>query len=602
MSGSAVARVILIAFLCLQCAEAVGRSARHRRSKGNAADSASSRSAQSASRSKAKKEAVATASKGSEKASEPSRSPAVADPANPGSDIEPAPAPLELPEPPPAPLQNDSSRTDKPGDELVEVIEDSGPPSPRVDVAAPVAPDRFQLTGWTRARLSIGLQSTGSDVSDPYAVPHDRLLGQAQLFLRARYARGTWFEGVLSGLLGAALFEQDARPPDSFNLVNGDVRTAFEATLREAYVGFFVRRFDLRIGQQRIAWGRGELFAPNDVVNPLDLRDQFLTETEVLRLPTLALRGDLSIGPAVISAVVAPYFQPNRIDSYGGNWSPIQPGAPALYRALARAAARSLAIDPTLYPALQPLLQQTALPPADLTGTAAGLRLQLSLHRLDLDLFYHYGYDFNPSLQIDPALTATLSAIDPATADPSTLSTSLLSGVTQGSVSATYVRRHHGGLSAVTTAGPLVLRGDLAVDSQLVFTGKDLQGVLAPSVQGVLGIEYQHGDLGKGALVELHYQYIRDLPADDTLLFQRPHNVSVGGLLRWSFFRERLRFELRGAVGIIPLSYSLRPQLAFAHRGFELRVGAFIPGGGDDSFGRYFERNLSVYTVARFSF
>lgn len=587
----------LAALLCIQCPEATARTQRRPRARATATKLRSTQPPSPA------------------PGTEPAPQTAATSQPTPQPEVEPEPAPLELPEPPPAPLLTESAAASPPAGDIVEVIEDTGPPQPpragvpspppaasASAVSAPVPADRFTFGGFTRTRLSIGLLSTGADAADPYAVPHDRLVAQGQLFLRARYARGTWFEGVLSGVFAAGLFEQDARPPESFNLGNGDVRSAFEATLREAYVGFFVRRFDLRIGQQRTAWGRGEIFAPNDVINPLDLRDQFLTETELLRIPTVALRGDLALGPAVISAVISPYFQPNRFESYGGNWALIQPAAPAIYRALARSAASSLAIDPTLYPALQPLLQQTALPPADLTGTAVGVRLQLALHRLDLDFFYHYGYDFNPSLQIDPTLTATLQQLDPATVDASTLSSALLSGVSAGSVTATYVRRHHAGLSAVTTAGPLVLRGDFAADSQMVFTGRDLQSVLRPSVQGVFGAEYQHGDLGKAVILELHYQYIHDLPAADALMFQRSHNVSVGGLLRWSLLRDRLRFELRGAVGITPLSYSLRPQVAFAQRGFEVRLGMFIPGGEDASFGRYFERNLSIYTAFRFTF
>lgn len=592
MRWGAVSRWAVCLLLCLHGADAAGRTPRERASRRTRTSGAATSATP-----------ARPASTSPDPAAPQPPSPAREAEAAPVEPPEPPPAPLEEPEPPPAPLLSDPAASKSPSDEIVEVIEDTGPAPPRrVEPAAAPPVDSFQLTGWTRARFSLGLLSTGAEASDPYAVPHDRLLGQAQLHLRARYARGRWFEAVLSGLLTAGLFEQDARPPDSFNLGNGDVRTAFEPTLREAYVSFFVRRFDLRIGQQRIAWGRGELFAPNDVINPLDLRDQGLTETEVLRLPTVALRGDLSLGPAVISAVVAPYFQPNRIDSYGGNWALIQPGAPAVYRALAHSLASSLAIDPTLYPSLQPLLQQTALPPADLSGTAVGLRLQLALHRIDLDFFYHYGYDANPRLQIDPALSQTLSQIDPTTADASTLSSTLLSGVTAGSVSSTYVRRHHAGLAAVTTAGPLVLRGDLAFDSQRVFTGSDLQGLVLPSLEGVLGAEYQHGDFGRAVILELHYQHIFELPADDALLFQRRDNVSLGGLLRWSFLRDRLRFELRGAVGITPFSYTLRPQVAFAQRGFEVRLGVFIPGGEDASFGRYFDRNLAAYTVFRFSF
>ena len=518
---------------------------------------------------------------------------------------EPEPAPLELaePEPEPAPLQLVPAADTNSHEDVVEVIEGIGAPPPLRPVQkTPVTPDSFQLSGWTRARLSIGLLDTGAATGDLYAVPHDRLVTQGQLFLRARYARGRWFEAVLSGLTSGGLFEQDARPPDSFNLINGDVRSAFEANLREAYVGFFFRRCDLRIGQQRTVWGRGEAFTPNDVINPADLRDQNLTETEVVRLPTLALRGDLSLGPAVFSLVVSPYFQPNRLDSYGGNWSLIQPDAPASYRALASSVASSLNIDPTLYSALQPLLQQTALPPADIRGTAVGARLALTLHRFDFDLFYHYGYDYNPSLQLDPTFAAAVAQLDAAATSASTLSALLISGVTQGTVTATYVRRHHVGLSAATPAGPLLVRGDFAADSQMVFTGRDLQGLTRPTVQAVLGAEYQRGDLGKTAMLELHYQYIHDLPGEAALLFQRTHNLTVAALLRWNFFRDQLRLELRGAVGITPVSYLLRPQASFHHRGFELRLGVLIPGGEDATFGHYYARNLSIYTVARYSF
>ena len=116
---------------------------------------------------------------------------------------------------------------------------------------------------------------------------------------------GRRFESLVSVLLSGSLLEQDARPPDSFNLINGDTRTAYEAIVREAQIGIFLPRFDLRIGQQRIPWGRGDAFTPNDVVNSFDLRDQFLIETEVRRLPTFALRGDLSLGPVVITGAVS---------------------------------------------------------------------------------------------------------------------------------------------------------------------------------------------------------------------------------------------------------------------------------------------------------
>lgn len=519
-------------------------------------------------------------------------------------EIEPEPAPLEI-EPPPAPLTVQPLPPSGGSGDTVEIIDlspasapASAPPATR---SAPPSPDSFSLTGWARARASVGLPSTAAAADDTTAVPHDRLVTQGQLHLRLRYARGRRFEAVVSGLLSAALYEQDARPPDTFNLFNGDVRTSYEAILREAQIGIFLPRFDLRIGQQRIPWGRGDAFTPNDVVNAYDLRDQFLTETEVQRIPTLALRGDLSLGPLVLSAVLAPIYQPNRFDSYGGNWSLFQPDAPETYRKLANQVRSQLAIDPTLYPMLQPLLQQTALPPGNLTGTAAGLRVSLGLHRVDLDAYYHYGYDPTPQLRLSDAFVQNL-AIATQSSDSSTAFALLLSGLGDDSVSATYVRRHHIGFSVAAPLGPLLLRGDFAADTQTVLPARDLQGVVLPTVQGVLGIEYQRGELGKALALEAQYMHVVDYPSDRSLLFARQHNAALAGLARWTFFRDHLQLELRALVGIVPFSYAVRPQVALLFRGVAIRFGALLPGGEDSSFGNYYRRNQSVYTMVRYSF
>lgn len=526
-------------------------------------------------------------------------------------EIEPEPAPLEI-EPPPAPLLGTSpTPTDGAGD-LVEVIDLSPPaaskpsvaptPTPAADKGpTPPSQDSFSLTGWTRARASVGLVSTGAAADDTTAVPYDRLVAQGQLHLRLRYARGRRFESLVSVLLSGSLLEQDERPPDSFNLINGDTRTSYEAIVREAQIGIFLPRFDLRIGQQRIPWGRGDAFTPNDVVNSFDLRDQFLIETEVRRLPTFALRGDFSLGPVVITGVLAPFYQPSRFDSYGNNWSLIQPDAPETYRKLASQAASKLAFDPTLYPALQPLLQQTALPPGNFTGTSAGLRVALGLHRVDLDAYYHYGYDPSPQLQLSDTFMQNL-ALAAQSNDSSASLALLLSSIGDGSVSATYVRRHHFGLSAAAPLGPLLLRADFAADTQTVLPASDLRGTVLPTVQGVLGLEYQRGELGKTVALEAQYMRVVDYPADRSLLFARQDNAALAALARWTFLRDHLQLELRGVVGIVPFYYVARPQVTLMFRGAEIRFGALIPGGEDSSFGNYYRRNLSIYSMVRYSF
>src|SRR5690606_2673913 len=65
------------------------------------------------------------------------------------------------------------------------------------------------------------------------------------------------------------------RPRDraAFALVNGaDPKWASDVSLREAYVDWRPGAWQLRFGQQIFTWGKNDLFAPADVLNPLDLR------------------------------------------------------------------------------------------------------------------------------------------------------------------------------------------------------------------------------------------------------------------------------------------------------------------------------------------
>lgn len=474
------------------------------------------------------------------------------------------------------------------------------PPIPPIAIA-PAPHARFSASGWARARLSVGLYRTGEPAPpDPTLVPHDRLIAQQQLFLRLRYHYGHSFEAVASGLLDFAAFEQDAPLAEVFTLFNGaGTRTSYAGSLREAYVGVFWKRLDFRIGQQRIAWGRGDAFTINDVLDGYDLRDQGFAETDVLHLPSFAARAGIDLGFGSLELVAQPFFQPNQFDVYGGNWAIIQADAPAPYRAALRAATSGL--SPTLHDALQPLLAQTELPASDFSSTQAGLRFAVDLHRFDFALYYHYGFDRTPDFQIDPRFAASLGSIDfSKPVDLSPLVQPLLAG--NRPVSATYVRRHHAGIDLATTAGPVLFRVEGAYDSARVYIGRDLQGVVSPVVQASGGIEYQTGALGQIILVEGWYMHGFDLPAARPLLFYQADTGGLATLWRWTFFRQWLEVELRAMVGLDPFSWSIKPQVGLHWRGLRVQVGALVLDGDRYSFGNYFRDNTSVYVLTRYSF
>jgi hypothetical protein len=490
--------------------------------------------------------------------------------------------------------------------DVVETIDSDGAPASSAAAAPPPAPpslDRFQVGGWVRSIFEFGFYTDGYHAQRPDALQlrYDPFIMRSQLLARTRYSRGRWLEITTSGALAYSFYEENPADPDStFNLFNGQrTRAEFDPTLLELYVGFFTRRFDLRVGQQRIVWGRADARSPNDVINAHDLRDPLLADPELRNLPTPLVRGDVDLGFGSLQLVVAPFFLPDRFDVYGTNWAILQPDAPAPLRGLFNLISRG--VDPSLQAAAQPLLEATRAPRLDLASASAGLRFSWTWRRLDVSHSYHYGYDPIPLLRIDPTVLALLSLVDFNQAGFGTLAPALqLLDMGRRPLDATYQRRHHVGLDAVTIAGPFALRLDAAFDSTRVFYRRDLNGITSPTLEMVLSVEYQTGDPGKFLIVEGIYLHLFDRP-QAPLLFYSEDTGAIAVAFRWTFAR-RVQLGVRGQVGIQPLSYTVMPEVGLRFSSLLLQLGAVILGGEDFSFGSYFRRNNEVYVLAKYAF
>lgn len=490
-----------------------------------------------------------------------------------------------------------------PGD-LVETI--AGGPESAVAVAAAPGPaltaDRFEVHGWARQSIELPLRGRGylQDAPDPLAVPYDRLIGRTQLLAAGRYSRGRWFELAISGLLSYGLFEQGpSTPSEAFTGFNGRAtRGSFEPELRELYLGLFWHRLDVRIGQQRVAWGKGDFISPNDVVNPRDARDPLVGEAELGHVPSPMVRADLDLGPVAVQGIFAPVFIPDTFDVYGSNWAGVQPDAPAGIRGFLALTNRT--VDPSLHDLDQRLIQQTSLPSANFTTPSVGGRLSWSIHNLDVSHYYHYGYD-GPLIALTPPFAASLQLIDFARAglaDLVPLYAALAGGYQP--FTATYVRRHHAGIDAATTLGPFAVRLDAAYDSNRVLYRRDLVGATSPVVQAVASLEYQTGDADKLVLLEAMYMGILDDPGAPLLIYDR-NTVGAAGLFRWKLF-DPLTVELRAMAGIRPVTEVVRPQLDARWGALTVSVGGLYLNGETGSFGRYYRYNTEVYTRVKYAF
>jgi hypothetical protein len=493
------------------------------------------------------------------------------------------------------------------GGDVVEKIEDpeAGParPAPEKPLAAPALSESAAQTSVRGFAIGLGEAGLANPPSklptgdpSPLNVPYDRLTGRAQLFLELKHAKKGVFEAVASGLASYEWLDRESPVAKQMfdNLHGSQSRGAWEPQLRELYAGVFSKYIDVRVGQQRLAWGRADHQSPNDVVNALDRRDPFLLEQELQHIPTPLARVDIDLGAIGIQLVGSPLFVPDRFDIYGSNWALVQPGSPAVLRGLLGLGATSA--DPSLHDALLPLFESATLPKGNLTEPTGGARISAALPGgVDLDAYYHYGFDGLPNIQIDPRAAVAAEHIDLTTANAGTL-LSMVQQLGGLPLSMTYVRRHHLGFDAQTTLGPIAVRLDVAHDSAKVFYRQDLNAFISRAVTGVLSLEYQTGDIGRTVIVEVIGEHLRDWPppGGGPLLLHGQDNVSMALLKRWTF-AEVLELEMRALYGFKPLSYMVRPQVALKLGTLWLRAGAVVVGGDDGSIGGYFERNKSVY-------
>jgi hypothetical protein len=99
------------------------------------------------------------------------------------------------------------------------------------------------------------------------------------------------------------------------NLTNPSLLLSQNILLREAYVdlyGLAFENLDLRIGRQRISWGKGDRINPTDVLSPYDLEDVWDFGR---RLGTDGIKASLYLRNVTLEAVYIPFFRPSVLPS-----------------------------------------------------------------------------------------------------------------------------------------------------------------------------------------------------------------------------------------------------------------------------------------------
>lgn len=338
------------------------------------------------------------------------------------------------------------------------------------------------------------------------------------------------------------------------DLTDGDVDegNGVDAELREAYLGYFGERHELRVGRQIVVWGRADRLNPTDTIGSRDFR-LLVPEDDDQRRGSLMLRERLTLGETTtLDLFWLPEFRPNRF-------------------AVRTPAGVSLRNETERWEPVQFA--------AKLDGTGADF---------DWSLSYFDGLDRNPDFGLEPAtLRLVHNRIRVLGAD-----------------AAATVGRY--GLRAEVA---YVHTEDEDGDDPAV-KNPFLSGVIGGDRSF---FQYLNVNLQYFARMTRHHQDPRDI-ADPALRAAAVAGAAASGQLdpvqhgmsmriAYQWLNETLDTELAAVAAFSDGSIALRPKIVYRWAdALRLTIGADIFRGGDtDAFGRLRD-NSTVFAELRYGF
>ena len=463
------------------------------------------------------------------------------------------------------------------------------------------------LTWWARGTLSLGLDTdhSGPRSGNQPGIREDvmALVSDVEVGLKLRLRESLRLQAG-----GRLRLHVSARRPteegETYTLFNGDLhRTDFEALPGDTFAELSTEFVELQVGMVTTIWGASDLVNPNDQLTALDLR---LGPMSAQRLPVLAAKADLYLGPLTLTGIWQPVFMPHRLDLFGSDFALLGPGAPPSLRLIGDLADR-LANDSVEGQWQGALIQSSS--PRPFADSSVGIRLSGTLKGWDLALQYAYGYERLPVVRLHGDLVKHLLPylLGPPVASADQVLRALARSFAEApTVESSYQRQHQVGLSASGVLWGMVLEGDVALLSRraepLDGDGPGLPGLPlerrgshwststdTPVLAYTLGGRYA---LGEDLLIKLewwHELLLDPLSQSEEnrreLLFGGPHRGGLALMARYTIPRVDLTAQVllhselfHGSIIASPeLSYRLGDHLT-AFFGGTIYAGQRGPG------------------------
>jgi len=242
---------------------------------------------------------------------------------------------------------------------------------------------------------------------------HERTLEQLRVRVAANLTDWLRFDSSTMGFNGGPTMKADRSGVYNLDDVFQDISPGAE--FEEAYFDVHLPSVDLRLGKQKIAWGKLDRSQPNDLINTLSYSDPFLQDEDERKIGVPAVQASYYLPSASwippesrLTAVWVPQYVPYRFPlaecTVNG-----QSTACNIERWFPPAA-----IPPTTFPVdlggtntvTVPVgfrVQNIPSPSWRFENNEIGLRYAALIRDVDLALYYFHGFDAQPAFN----LTAT---------------------------------------------------------------------------------------------------------------------------------------------------------------------------------------------------
>jgi len=233
-----------------------------------------------------------------------------------------------------------------------------------------------EITGFVEGNATIPLRND-TPHEDPSAIAQFETLLEIGESIGFKVTPRFSYDGMIRD-------PKDWNPVESFRLVYPG--KPFMIELDEAYVRYSRSLLDLKVGIQKVEWGKLDEINPVDNLNPQDF-SKYVTFKKIDRkigIPMIKLDVFPPVVDLTVEAVWVPFFVPYRMPRPGEKWFP-----PIFY------------IPGTVdvgIPGIPPVnihmnVPEPDLPPRTFENSEAALRISKTIRNVDVALSFFHGYD-----------------------------------------------------------------------------------------------------------------------------------------------------------------------------------------------------------------